>query len=207
MPSKTVNPRNYVTDIVTFSYAHVFEPKKTPSGDMKYSVCLLLDKKNKKVKERWDAAIEAAFQAGVKKGKFNKKQRPIIKTPVRDGDKELETGVKEEESYRGKWFINASSFDPIEVTTAKNGKVIQLFDAKDFFSGCYGRAIISFYPYNKEGGRGIAVALNGIFKVGEGDRLDGRVNASKVFSDFVDEVPETETEDMPEEETEDDGPF
>jgi len=200
--SKTVNPRNYVTDVVTFSYANVFEPKETPSGTMKYSACLLLDKKNKKEKARWDACVEAAFNAGVKKGLFSKKQRPIIKTPIRDGDAELETGVKEDKSYKGRWFINASSFDPIEVTTAKDGKVVQLFETKDFFSGCYGRAIVSFYPYNKEGGRGIAVALNGVFKIGEGERLDGKVNASSVFAAFADEVEEPETESEPGEDEE-----
>ncbi|MGD1831019.1 MAG: DUF2815 family protein [Spirochaetaceae bacterium] len=180
-----VNPSNFVTDIVTFSYANVFEPKLNPSGKLKYSACLLLDKTNSAEKARWDACIDAAIQLGIKQGKFTANQRPILKTPIRDGDEELKTGIKKEESYKGRYFVNANSDNPPGVTKPQGGVAVPIADPLEFYSGCKGRAIITFYPYSEGGSRGIAVGLNGVYKVADGDRLDGRVNASAVFSQFA----------------------
>lgn len=181
------NPINFVTDIVTFSYAHVFEPKLNPSQVLKYSSCLLLSKKSVKEKARWDACVNAAIEAGIKKGMFTANQKAILKLPIRDGDAELATGVKKDESYKGMWFVNANSDHPPDVTKPQGGAAVPILDQKEFYSGCKGRAIISFYPYSQGGSRGIAVGLNGVYKTADGDRLDGRVDASSVFSQYAEQ--------------------
>jgi len=83
-------------------------------------------------------------------------------------------------------FLNANS-------TQKPGIVdkdlVEILDPDEVYSGCYGRASISFYPFNVNGNRGVGVGLNNIQKLSEGERLGGsRASAEDDFSDdFEDE--------------------
>lgn len=183
------SPNNFVTDIVTFSYVNVFEPKLNQSNILKYSACLLLDKTNTAERKRWEECVELAIQAGIKKGKFTENQRPILKLPIRDGDEELKTGIKKGQEYAGRSFVNSNAEQdkPPQVTKPQGGQAVPIVDPLEFYSGCKGRAIISFYAFNEGGSRGIAVGLNGVYKVAEGDRLDGRVDASSVFAQYAEE--------------------
>ena len=63
----TEKPKNKITiRNVRFSYAHVFEPTSIEEGSpKKYSVCLLIPKKDKAGIAKIEAAIEAALQQGV----------------------------------------------------------------------------------------------------------------------------------------------
>ena len=206
-----VDPRNLVTDKVRFSYVHLFEPRPNQSGVLKYSACLLLVKNNKTEKKRWDAAVEAAIEKGIEEGKFTKAQRPILKLPIRDGDAEIAQEVKKPgQGYEGCWFINvnASTVDrngsplpPPEVTKPQGGVAVPILDPLEFYSGCYGRAIISFYAYNEGGSKGIAVGINGAYKMEDADRLDGRISATSAFAEFAEQ---DSAEDSTEESTEDD---
>src|SRR5690606_26284238 len=85
-----------------FSYANVFEPKSINGGDAKYSVSLLIDKKDKKTLDKIEAAVQAAIEEG--KGKWGGKIPKKLKLPLRDGDEE-----RDDEAYAGKMFINANS--------------------------------------------------------------------------------------------------
>lgn len=194
MSKEIINPNNMITAEVRFSYVRLFEPAPNQSGVLKYSACLLLDKANKAEKKRWDAAIEEAIKAGIAKGKFTANQRPILKLPIRDGDAELATEQKKGEEYKGTWFVNASAsvtdrtgavLPPPEITKPQGGVAVPILDRNEFYSGCHGRAIISFYAFNEGGSKGIGVAINGAYKTKDGDRLDGRVNATSAFADFA----------------------
>lgn len=193
MAKKKVSPTNYVTDEVTFSYVSLFEPKPNQSGALKYSVCILLDKANKVEKKRWDEAIEAAILMGVAKGKFTANQRPILKLPIRNGCEELATEVKKGLEYSQRWFINANANpdSPPGVTKPQGGRAVPITDPLEFYSGCKGKAIISFYPFSSTGSKGVAVGINGVYKTGDGDRLDGRVDAVSVFNQFAEEASES----------------
>jgi hypothetical protein len=48
-----------------------------------------------------------------------------------------------------------------------------IIDADEFYSGCYGRAAIEFFPYNMEGSKGIACGLGNVQKLEDGERLGG----------------------------------
>lgn len=197
MTAKKVNPTNFITDEVTFSYVNLFEPKVNQSGDLKYSVCILLDMSNKKEKKRWDAAINAAIEGGIQKGKFTANQRPILKMPIRNGSEELATEVKKGLEYKDRWFINANAnpSSPPGITKPNNGIAVPITDPLEFYSGCKGRAIISFYPYSSNGSKGVAVGINGVYKTKEGDRLDGRVDAVSVFNQFAEADSEGDEQD------------
>ena len=209
--AKEVNPNNLITEEVRFSYVFLWEAKLNQNNVAKYSACLLLDKANAAEKKRWDAAIEAAIKKGIEIGKFTANQRPILKLPIRDGDKEVATEQRKPgQGYEGNWFVNASSnkFDkdgveqaPPEITKAQGGIAVPILNRAEFYSGVYGRAIISFYPFNEGGSKGVAVAINGAYKTRDGERMDGRISATSAFADFAaqdgdsDAGPDTEVED------------
>ena len=54
---------------VRFSYCNVFEPAETPSGDMKYSVSILIQKDAKDVIALIDASIKQAIEKGLEKSR------------------------------------------------------------------------------------------------------------------------------------------
>jgi hypothetical protein len=58
-----------------------------------------------------------------------------------------------------------------------------IITADEFYSGCYGRASISFYAYNTSGNKGIAAGLNNIQKLEDGERLAGGSSAEEDFGD------------------------
>lgn len=154
-----------ITGKVRFSYAHVFEPSAINDGDAKkYSVSIIIPKKDKKTLEKIEAAIATALEDG--KGKFGGKIPKKYKQPLRDGDEERE----DDEVYQNAMFVNANS-------TTKPGLVDAdlnpIMDKEDFYSGCYGRASLNFYAFNVNGNMGIACGLNNLQKLEDGDRLAG----------------------------------
>lgn len=166
-----------VTGEVRFSYAHVFEPASIEGSEPKYSVSILIDKKDKKTLERIKAAIEAAKQAGL--SKFGGKVPANLKLPVRDGDTERE----DDPVYAGKYFINANAKTKPGLVDKGGSPII---DTTEFYSGCYGHASITFYAFNTSGNKGIAAGLNNIMKTRDGEMLGGRASAEDDFADLID---------------------
>lgn len=170
-----------VTGKVRFSYANIFKCRSYNGGDEKFSVCLLINKEDKATIKKINAAVEAAIQEGIS-SKWNGKKPANLKLPLRDGDIDRE----DDEACAGMMFLNANS-------TQKPGIVdkdlVEILDPDEVYSGCYGRASISFYPFNVNGNRGVGVGLNNIQKLSEGERLGGsRASAEDDFSDdFEDE--------------------
>lgn len=167
-----------VTGKVRFSYVHVFEPwSGQPEQAPKYSVCLLIPKEDKKTLAKISAAIDEATQEGVK-SKWGGKQPKNLHLPLRDGDTER---ADEYPEYEGMMFLNANSKNaPGVVDKALN----TILDSEEFYSGCWGRASINFFPYDSTGNRGIGVGLNNVQKLKDGERLGGsRASAEDDFDD------------------------
>jgi hypothetical protein len=162
-----------VTGKVRFSYANVFQPKASVEGGTpKYSVSIIIPKSDKETINKINKAFEdtkasaaAYFGGSVPKG---------LKGGLRDGDEE-----KDDAAYAGCYFINANS-------AQKPGVVDQdlnpIMDQNEFYSGCYGRASITFYPYNAQGSKGIACGLNNVQKLEEGEKLGGSTSAAADFA-------------------------
>lgn len=172
-----------ITCKVRFSYLNAFEPKETPSGDMKYSASILVPKEDEKGVAEVKAAINQAVQKGIDGNKFSVAQTksPKFKNPLRDGDAEFEAGDRGPE-YKGHYFLNSSSKNKPGIV-GPDAK--PLFDPDEFFSGCYGRADINFFPFKAAGNIGIGVGLNNLMKLHEGERLDGRQKAEDAFANFA----------------------
>jgi hypothetical protein len=163
-----------VTSKVRFSYVHVFEPTATQEGQTeKYSVSIIIPKKDKALIAKLEAAIVAAAEEG--KAKFGGKIPNNLKKPLRDGDLEKE----EDENYAGCMFFNASSL-------RKPGLVDEnldpILDKDEFYSGCFGRASVNFYAFSVSGNKGVAAGLNNIQKLEDGERLGG--GATSASEDF-----------------------
>ena len=56
-------------------------------------------------------------------------------------------------------------------------------DRDEVYSGCYCRFSITFYPFSASGNNGVAVGLNHIQKVADGESLSGRNRAEDDFDD------------------------
>ncbi len=165
---------------VRFSYAHVFEPTSMePDGKKKYSISFIIPKSNKDLVSALKRAIEAAKEAG--KAKWGGKIPANLKLPLRDGDVER----ADDPTYAKSYFINASSSQrPGVVDSAR----MPLTSEEDFYSGCFGRFHVNFYPFNTAGNKGIACGLNHLQKTKDGDRLSGRVALEDAFDDEYQET-------------------
>jgi len=167
------NTTKVVTGKVRFSYANIWEPKSINGGDEKYSVSLIIPKSDAKTITEIKAAIEQAKQDG--KGKFGGKVPASLKLPLRDGNVDR----ADDEAYKDSYFINANSKDRPGIVD-KNVKPI--LDQNELYSGCYGRASITFYAFNQNGNKGIACGLQNLQKLAEGEPLSGRSRAEDDFT-------------------------
>ena len=109
MSTVVKNPTKVITGPKTrWSYANVWDPKSINGGAPKYSVSLIIPKSDTQTVEKIKAAIQAAYEEGQSKLKGNGKSVPaldLIKTPLRDGDRER----PDDPTYAGCYFINANS--------------------------------------------------------------------------------------------------
>lgn len=165
-----------ITGKVRFSYAAVFEPKAMEGQEKKkYSVSLIISKKDKKTIAAVNAAINAAKEAG-KSSKFAGKMTGL-KMPLRDGDVDRD----DDPNYANSYFITASSDMKPGIVDADLNPIL---DKEEFYSGCYGRASVNFYPFNAAGNKGVACGLNNLQKLDDGERLSGGASAEDDFGEL-----------------------
>jgi len=181
------NSTKVVTGKVRFSYVNIFKARSfNPGQEEKYSICLLIDKKDKATLSKIKAAIEAAKKQGIA-DKWGGKLPVNLKLPLRDGDAER---AEEAPEYTGCYFLNANSVQKPGIVDADLNEIL---DPTEVYSGCYGRASINFFPFNSNGNKGIAVGLNNIQKLEDGEPL-GAARAS-AEEDFADSRPDLQNDD------------
>lgn len=171
-----------ITGKVRFSYVNIFKSRSfQPGQEEKFSICLLIPKSDKETLTKIKAAIEAAKKQGIA-DKWGGKLPAGLKMPLRDGDAER---AEEAEEYEGMYFLNANSNQKPGIIDAFKNEIL---DPTEVYSGCYGRASINFFPYNSNGSKGIAVGLNNIQKLSDGEPLGGaRRSAEDDFgNDYTD---------------------
>lgn len=162
-----------ITGAVRFSYLEVFEPKaRNDDEKAKYSVCLLIDKKDTKTLNKIKKAIESAYQAG--KAKYGGTLPKVYKYPLRDGDDERPDSPE----YEGMMFVNANSFNKVGLVDADLNPII---NRDELYSGAYGRASINFFAFNFSGSKGVGCGLNNLQKLRDGERLSGGASAEEDF--------------------------
>jgi len=171
--SNEVQLTKVVTGKVRFSYLHVWEPSAVEEGqEKKYSVSLIIPKSDKVTVAAIKKAIENAKEAG--KAKFGGKIPATLKMPLRDGDIDR----PDDENYTDSWFLNANCKTKPGVVDKNTNAIL---DQNELYSGCYGRASVTFYVFNTSGNKGIACGLNNLQKLSDGDPLGGRSTAESDF--------------------------
>lgn len=184
-----------ITGVARLSYANVFAPKSINGGEAKYSTSILIPKTDVDTIEKIKAATEAAKEEGKTK-KWGGKIPHKCKTPLHDGDEDRPG----DEAYTGHYYLNAVSQSkpgiakPIGKDADGKTKFEEITDTTEVYSGCYARVSLNFYPFDVNGNRGVAVGLNHIVKVQDGEPLGGRSNINDDFADedFNVEVDEDE---------------
>lgn len=179
MSNVKLNDTKVVTGKVRFSYLHVFEPQSINGSEPKYSVSLIISKDDKETIAAIEKAIDNAKTAGITK--FGGKIPANLKTPLRDGDEDK----PDDDNYANCYFVNANCKTKPGLVY-KDGRT-PIEDELDLYSGCYGRASITFYAFNTNGNKGIACGLNNLMKLEDGESLGGRVSAERDFEEYAED--------------------
>lgn len=176
---RTPNPAHIVTGQCRMSYVALTQPKqKGKSGEPRYSVTLLVPKSDIATKQALDMAIEAAAQNGTKE-KWGGIRPPIVATPVYDGDGTRPSdGMPFGEECKGHWVFTASSKTAPGIVDQYLQPILQ---ATEIYSGMYGKAGVTFFPYFQEGKKGVGCALDNVQKLADGDPLSGHATAQEDF--------------------------
>jgi len=153
------------------AFANVFKPKENLQGDPKYGLVMLFDK-DTDISELRELANEVA------KEKWSKGIPNDLRSPFRDGN--------------GKAEKYAGFKDTIAVTANSNFKpglvdqdVEDIINQEDFYSGCYARATINAYAYDKLGNKGVSFSIENIQKLDDGEYLGGKSDPKDDFGPVV----------------------
>lgn len=175
------------TGKVRFSYLNIETPRAVNEGDTeKYGVCLLIPKSDKKTVAAIKKCIKEAYEGGA--SVYGGKLPKIWKNPLRNGDTERE----DDPAFEGHYFINANSINKPGIVD-KN--IQDVLESDRIWSGCFGRASVNFYAYNKKS-KGVGCGLFNLQTFEYGDRLSGAFSdPEEDFGDgFVDDYEEEEFE-------------
>lgn len=164
-------------------FASVFNKraKKDDDGDdiegsEKYSVTMIFDE-DTNIKKLKLAAKKCA------EAKFGKGKKGVRYDPFRDGEEKEDLDGFEE----GMQFASASTqFKPGIVDRSLD----PILEQDEFYDGCYARATLHCYTYNKKGNKGVAFGLNNIQKTRDGDELSSGNNAAADFDEIEDDDDE-----------------
>ena len=168
-----------VTGTVRLSYANVWEPKSINGGADKYIVSVIISKDDKKTIDAINAAVDAAIEEGLAKFGGKKPNKAAIKLPLRDGDTE-----RDDEAYAGSYFLNANSQTAPQIV---DQNVNPILNRSEVYSGVYARVSLTFYAFNSNGNKGVAVGLGNIQKVRDGQPLGNRSSAEDDFGTIEDD--------------------
>lgn len=175
-------PTKVITGTVRLSYAHLFEPFSfNEDQEPKFSVVLLIPKKDKTTLKKIKAAQQAALEMG-KASKFNGKIPANWSNTLRDGDEEKD--LEDNPEFAGHYFMTVSAKTRPGIV---DRDVQPILDSTEVYSGCYARASINAFPYSVSGNKGVSFGLNHIQKIEDGDPLGGRSNAEDDFAEFAGE--------------------
>ena len=177
-----------ITGKVRLGYVNAFVPRAmSDETEPKYSVMLIIDKDDAETLGKIKKAVESAKELGKEKVKEWKGRVPAnLRLPIRDGAEKPDNPELE-----GKYFMNVKSAIKPQVVKIVGGKLVEITDPAELYSGCYAKVSIGLYGYGRTGNNGIAAGLNNILFVEEGEPLGG--SGASAMSDFADEAENQES--------------
>ncbi len=168
----------FTTGLTRLSYAHIFQPAPDLNGSMKYSASIILQKTDEKTHKRYKATIDKMLVDPEVIKILGSGGHPQL--PLHDGDVER----ADDAAYKNAWYFNAKA-NPEHKPRVLDLNKEEVIDPSEVYSGCYVQAVLSFYPYNKGGNRGIGCSLGAIRKIKDGPPLTGIVISDNDFDDSL----------------------
>lgn len=153
------------------SFPHLHEPAGMEGQEKKYSIVMLFPKNTDMAWAKNAITATMTERFGSDKAKWPKG----LKNPIRDGD-DKETPLA---GYEGSFYLTARTKDKPGAVDAKCNDILDV--RTEVYAGCYARATVAFYYYDKAGNKGIGIALNNIQKLGDGEKFSGKSNAKDDF--------------------------
>lgn len=179
--SKDLEKRRLITPEFRVSYPSIFEKSAYEDGTPEYSLTALFPK-NVDLKPLKKAALAAAIEKfGEEFKSWPEKKKSRFRWPWRDGDKEKSDSPE----YEGMYFVKFSAKKNKPGLVDKKTKPI--LDEEDFYAGCYARAEIVAYAYEKAGNLGVSFDLWNVQKLRDGEPFSGRRDPSEVFDALEDD--------------------
>lgn len=164
------------TGKVRFSYVHLDKPvANQEGGEPKYSISLIISKSDTDTINRINQAIDSVKNDPVNAAKWGGSVPKVLRGSLRDGDAE-----KEDPAYANSYFINARA-GALQKPKMFNANKEEILDPSEVYSGCFGKASISFFAYNAAGNKGIGCGLNAVMKLEDGEKLGGNTVTADVF--------------------------
>ena len=154
-----------ITPVARLSFPSLFRPQEGEMGGGKFGCTLLFDKATDL------SALKAAAKEAVA-AKWGAKPPKNLRTPFRDGDE------KELDGYKDTIYLRVTCKSKPGVVDAS---VQPIMDESEIYPGCYVRASVSCYAYEKSGNVGVSFGLNNIQKMRDGERFDGKTKAEDEF--------------------------
>jgi hypothetical protein len=150
------------------SFPNVFTARSDFDGqEPKFSIVMLFDKKTD------ISALKKLCEQAVKE-KWGDKVPKNLRSPFRDGD----TDKPDMDGYAGCVFVRASSKGRPGLVDAS---VTPIVNQEDFYAGCYARATVNAFAYDKAGNQGVAFGLQNVQKLRDGEPFSGRTKAEDDF--------------------------
>lgn len=175
-----------LTNKFQVSFPKIFKPNVNERGEDVYSLTCVFDNEEdlKSVKKIAIEAAKAKFGDKMDDPKFKKKFKWPFKT-------EDDIDTEKFPNFEGKFYFDAKTKYSPNLVDQKRQEII---DEDDFYAGCYARAVVTAYGYDTGSNRGVAIGLQAIQKMADGEKLGGgKRNAEDLFEAV--EVEETSSDD------------
>lgn len=171
-----------VTPRATLSFPHLFAARAAPGSTTKKFSCTLIFNAADMNTPAMQALLAAIQQAAV--DKFGANIPANMKHPFTRG----EVKYPGDAFYAGKVLLNANANEeyPPQVVGENRQPIM---DRAAIYPGCQVVAGVRFYGYDTAGNRGVGCGLQAVMKVGEGERLDSRVDAVGLFANVHADAP------------------
>lgn len=173
------NPCRVITPLARLSYPNLFIATAVKEGDDKKFGCELIFAPGTDL-----SALKKACGAALAK-KWPTDRPKKLRSPFRDGPEEREGKVGYDQE--GSVFIGARCKDKPEIVIGR--EKLPCEDPSKVYGGCYVMASVTAFCYDHTGNKGVAFALNSIWKIKDGEPLGTRRDAQADFGD-VDIDPE-----------------
>lgn len=167
-----------ITPEFRVSFPAIFKPVSFEGQTAKYKINMMFPKST-----NLDGMMALAKAAVMAKWPDEAKRPKDLRNPFRDGDTEKPDWPE----YADTTFVSATSkMKPGLVD--KN--VEPIIEEEEFYAGCYAKASVTAFAYDKAGNRGVAFGLQHVQKTKDGEPFSGRGNPEDDFEAIASEETE-----------------